>query len=273
MIDIAVVIIGLIVIPIIIYSGYKLFTKAGLPAWLAILPLANIFVFVAVAGLRWWWTLLFFVPFVTYALLVSPFFGWIVFAIPFPILLSPLVSLFAYTVVGFSIAKAFGKNRRFGIGVILLPFIFLPLLAIQGSEYSTSISVDRQGLRRSSILIGLVATIYILSFITLDLRGEYKIESDADGYGYWIWRSDYFWVESPPAPLSRKYGETTSLGVIFDPLSLTKMIFFDYYHVTLLAFGSAGDGYSISYPNLELESRDPDARKVLARTSIGASWE
>lgn len=272
--DIVVFVVKLLFAVVMIVSCYNLFTKAGLPGWLAFLPLANIFTFVSLAGLRQSWALLFFTPLLTYALIVSESFGWIIFVIPFVVLFPVLPPLVAYFVVGFSVGKTHGKNWRFSLGLVFLPFIFLPLLAKSTNKYIDSRILSRQKLIGSSLIIGSVATIYVLSYIALDFRGEYKLESNRDGnYGYWVWRSEYFWKESKPESISRSYGKFTELGVIYSPLSLTKQLFFNYYHITLLASGSQGDGYSISYPNLGLGSGVSSDRKIMARTSLGASWE
>lgn len=46
------------------------------------------------------------------------------------------ISLIVPLIGGIGIAKAFGKNTVFGIGLFLLPFIFYPILAFGNAEYT-----------------------------------------------------------------------------------------------------------------------------------------
>jgi hypothetical protein len=49
--------------------------------------------------------------------------------------LIPLVNIYALVVVSLGIAKNFGKDVGFGIGLILLGFIFYPILAFGDAKY------------------------------------------------------------------------------------------------------------------------------------------
>lgn len=90
-----------------IAAMWKVFTKAGEPGWAAIVPIYNYVVLDRIAGRPTWWILL-----------------WL-FISPIP-----------YIVVSFDIAKRFGKGAGFAIGLILLPFIFYPMLAWGDARYS-----------------------------------------------------------------------------------------------------------------------------------------
>jgi hypothetical protein len=87
---------------------WKLFQKAGKPGWASIVPLYNIIVQLEIVGRPLWWLVMFFIPIVG-----------IVFAV----------------IVVIDFAKAFGKDTGFAVGMILLPFIFLPILAFGNAEY------------------------------------------------------------------------------------------------------------------------------------------
>lgn len=93
-------IIGLIILPIVSY--WKLFEKAGKPGWAAIVPIYSTLVLLEIINKPWYWLLL----------MIIPFFGiiWAVWAI----------NLFV---------KSFGKDEGYTIGVLFLPFVFLPLMA------------------------------------------------------------------------------------------------------------------------------------------------
>lgn len=88
--------------------GWIVFEKAGQPGWAMLIPFFNVYIGVKVATLPVWWFILLFVPVVN----VVP--GFII----------PL-----------AIARNFGKEPLFGIGMIFLPFIFWPILAFGQAEY------------------------------------------------------------------------------------------------------------------------------------------
>lgn len=56
-------------------------------------------------------------------------------------MLIPGVNVIINIIVLLDIAKAFGKGTGFGIGLILLGFIFFPILAFSDAEY---IGIQRQ---------------------------------------------------------------------------------------------------------------------------------
>ncbi|MSO18904.1 MAG: signal peptidase I [Acidobacteria bacterium] len=92
---------------LIIASFWVVFTKAGQPGWASIVPIYNIIVLLQIAGKPTWWILL---------------------------MLLPLVNI----VIGImmAIAKNFGKSDGFGIGLLLLPMIFYPMLAWGDARYN-----------------------------------------------------------------------------------------------------------------------------------------
>jgi len=93
---------------LMVASLWIIFSKAGKPGWAAIVPIYNVIVKLEIAGRPVWWILLMFIPLVNIAV-------WIVICI--------------------DLAKAFGKQTGYGIGLALLPFIFHPMLAFGSSTY------------------------------------------------------------------------------------------------------------------------------------------
>ena len=91
-----------------VVTYWKLFTKAGEPGWYAIIPILNIYTLIKIAGRPGWWVILAIIPFVNLVVII-------------------LVML--------DLAKAFGKDTGFGIGLVFLGFIFLPILAFGDSQY------------------------------------------------------------------------------------------------------------------------------------------
>ncbi len=97
-----------IVTILIIVALWKIFEKAGKPGWASIIPIYNVIVLLEIVGKPWWWILLMLIPIVN-----------LIFAIWTTNLLS----------------KSFGKNEGFTIGLILLPFIFYPILGFSDAKY------------------------------------------------------------------------------------------------------------------------------------------
>lgn len=93
----------------IIASMWKVFEKAGQPGWAAIVPIYNIYVMLRVAGKPGWWLILFLVPFVSFIIAIIALIG---------------------------LAENFGKSGGFAIGLILLPFIFFPILGFGDAQYT-----------------------------------------------------------------------------------------------------------------------------------------
>lgn len=96
------------VIVFYIYCMWRIFVKAGKPGWAAIVPVYNVLVELEIVGRPWWWLLLLFVPFAN-------------------IVIGIIVLL--------DLAKVFGKSSGFGIGLILLAPIFIPILAFGDARY------------------------------------------------------------------------------------------------------------------------------------------
>ena len=86
-------------------SWFKIFSKSGQAGWKALVPLLNLFTFTKIARKPVWWFIIYLI---------------------FPI---------GYVLSSLQIAKLFGKNLIFSIGLILIPIVFFPLLAFGKSEY------------------------------------------------------------------------------------------------------------------------------------------
>ncbi len=114
------VIMGLVSI-FIIASLWKVFTKAGQPGWATLVPIYNFIVLLKIAGKPAWWVVLFLIP---------------------------LVSIVVAFITYISLAKAFGKGAGFGVGLVLLGPIFLPILGFGSAQYVGDPSGT--GLRRAA---------------------------------------------------------------------------------------------------------------------------
>lgn len=89
-------------------SQWKIFSKAGQPGWACLVPIYNIFVLLKIVGKPGWW---------------------------FVLLLIPIVNFIILILMQVELAKAFGKDGGFAAGLILLPFVFLPMLAFGDAQY------------------------------------------------------------------------------------------------------------------------------------------
>ncbi|QDV28935.1 hypothetical protein Spb1_08020 [Planctopirus ephydatiae] len=93
---------------LIIAGLWKIFTKAGKPGWAAIIPIYNLIVLLEIVGRPLWWIIL---------------------------MLIPCVNIVIGVIVYIDLAKSFGKDVAWGIGLLLLPFIFVPLLGFGDAKY------------------------------------------------------------------------------------------------------------------------------------------
>lgn len=101
----------LALIILMIVSGWKVFEKAGEAGWKTLIPFYNMVVYLKVCGRPGWWLILMFIP---------------------------IVSLIAF-VLPFDLAKRFGRGGGFGVGLLFLPFVFMPMLAFGEATYQRQI--------------------------------------------------------------------------------------------------------------------------------------
>jgi len=97
------------IIIFLIISMWKVFEKAGQPGWATLIPIYNIYIMVKIAGKEGWWVLLYLIP---------------------------IVSLIISIIVSIEIAKKFGKDTGFGIGLAFLGIIFWPILGFGDAVYN-----------------------------------------------------------------------------------------------------------------------------------------
>jgi hypothetical protein len=101
-------IIGLLVALLMIVAMWKVFAKAGQPGWASIIPIYNLYIWCKIVGRPAWWIIL---------------------------MLIPLVNIIVGIVLCIDMAKSFGKGVGFGIGLVFLGIIFLPLLGFGSAQY------------------------------------------------------------------------------------------------------------------------------------------
>src|SRR3954469_23194305 len=88
--------VALAVMVLIFASLWKIFEKAGKPGWAGIVPIYNAIVLLEIVGRPLWW---------------------------FVLLLVPCVGIVVGIILCIDLAKSFGKDVGYGIGLALLGFI------------------------------------------------------------------------------------------------------------------------------------------------------
>lgn len=92
-----------------VVATWKLYIAAGEPGWAVLVPFYGMIVLLRIAGKPIWWILL---------------------------LLFPVINILAMLSVSIGLARNFGRSGGFGLGLLLLPFVFYPILAFGRSEHS-----------------------------------------------------------------------------------------------------------------------------------------
>jgi hypothetical protein len=104
-----IVIIYIAVIVFEIAALWQVFVKAGHPGWAAIIPFYNYYVLLKIVGRPGWWLILYFIP---------------------------LVNIIVWIIVAIDLSKSFAKSTGFAVGLILLAFIFIPILGFGPASYA-----------------------------------------------------------------------------------------------------------------------------------------
>ena len=98
----------IVFIVFIIAAQWKVYSKAGKPGWACLVPIYNIIVLLEIVKKPIWW---------------------------FILLLIPIVNFIVLIIIMIELAKVFGKSTGFGVGLILLGFIFMPILGFGDAKY------------------------------------------------------------------------------------------------------------------------------------------
>ncbi len=98
----------LAIVMLLLVSLWRVYAKAGRPGWASLIPIYNAYVLLQIVGKPGWWLLLLFIP---------------------------IANLIVMILVTVSLAKSFGKGGGFAAGLIVLPFIFYPMLGFGDAKY------------------------------------------------------------------------------------------------------------------------------------------
>ena len=105
----------LFIVVFMIVSMWKIYEKAGQPGWASIVPIYNIIIYIKIIKKPMWWIIMFLIPVLNYVFLI-----W-------------SVNL---------LSKRFGKDVGFTIGLLLLGFVFYPILAFGDAKYEDDQTVS-----------------------------------------------------------------------------------------------------------------------------------
>ncbi len=109
---------------LVLASMWKIFQKAGRKGWEAIIPIYNLFVIQKIINKPWWWVLLMFIPYIGMI--------WAIWSTNL-------------------LAKSFGKNEGFTLGLVFLPFIFYPMLAFSNATYTNPRNKNENDLHNDEV--------------------------------------------------------------------------------------------------------------------------
>lgn len=87
---------------------WKVLEKAGRPGWGAIVPIYNNWLVIEIVGRPSWWLALLFIPYASVVFLI---------------------------ILMIDLAKSFGKSTGFGVGLALLPPVFMLILGFGDAAY------------------------------------------------------------------------------------------------------------------------------------------
>ena len=93
---------------VVLVAAWKVFEKAGEAGWKALIPIYNYYVLLRIVGRPGWWLILYFIP---------------------------IVGFITGIIVANDASKSFGKSAGFTVGLIFLPFIFVPILGYGDARY------------------------------------------------------------------------------------------------------------------------------------------
>lgn len=118
-----VLLIALAVSLVILIAKWKAYSKAGEQGWKVLIPIYNQYTLCKIVGVSPWWILIVFI-------------GTLLNGIPFiGSLISLAASIYFLILLNVSVAKAYGKDAGFAVGLILLPIVFWPILGFGKAEF------------------------------------------------------------------------------------------------------------------------------------------
>ncbi len=112
----------ILIVLVFTIAGWRLFSKAGKPGWAIIVPFYNLYIYTQIIKRPGWWILLY-------------------FSIAIPAV-GALGMVFLSIIDQLRLAKVFGRSAGFGVGLLLLGWVFFPILAFSESHYDPNRVVE-----------------------------------------------------------------------------------------------------------------------------------
>ncbi len=106
-----IVVFSIVILPItimMVIALWKIFEKADKPGWAVLVPIYDLAVLFQIVGRPWWYIFL---------------------------MLIPGAQIVLWGIVAINLARVFDKNWAFGLGIFLIPFIFVPILGLGKAVY------------------------------------------------------------------------------------------------------------------------------------------
>jgi hypothetical protein len=131
--------IALFVLSVPMSAGmWELFVKADQPGWAAAIPFVNAWVMVRMTHNEWWLFLLLLLSPVTAAAMEVTGAGWLWYVLL--VVVPPNVAAYAKLLI--DLAASFDRGVASGLGLVVLPFVFFPLLGYGDTQYQHDRSVS-----------------------------------------------------------------------------------------------------------------------------------
>lgn len=124
----------LVVALLLIIAQWKIYSKAGQPGWACIIPIYNLVVYMRIIGRPASWLMIYLGCLAIYIIGFGMLFngssmGGLLTSI------GGLVLLVISIIDTNRLSKSFGKGAGFTAGLIILPFIFMPILGFGDAQY------------------------------------------------------------------------------------------------------------------------------------------
>ena len=124
------IVLGVMITVAVIVGTWKVFQKADKPGWAALIPIYNNYILIRIAQVPVWLLVLQLLPLINPLLIINiPQIGI------FASLVVAVLSLGASIYIIFEVAARFGKGWAYAVGILFLPFIFIPMLGFGEASY------------------------------------------------------------------------------------------------------------------------------------------
>lgn len=121
-------IVAVVVLIAVLAALWKLFAKADVPSWYAIVPILDSYCLHAIAGCPW----------VFLVSILAAVGARLLISVPLIAVILAIVCLICHIVFCYKLSDAFGMGVGFTVGLLLLYPIFIMILGFGSAEYMTS---------------------------------------------------------------------------------------------------------------------------------------